>query len=56
MGVPVRAFTHAIQRGANRSWARISASREGTSIEAFKEVVIAINAPSETKAAAPIGR
>ena len=55
-GVPVRDSMAPSQRGARRSRASTTARREGTSIVAFKEVVIAMTAPRVTNHAAPKGK
>jgi len=56
IGVPVRGDTAPIQAGTRPSAASTTARREGTSIVAFREVEMAISAPTVTKAAAPAGR
>src|SRR5690349_12857970 len=56
IGVPVRGWIAPIQVGARPSRARMTPSRDGTSIVEFIEVVIAITAPKVTNHAAPAGK
>ena len=55
-GVPVFADTRPIQPGARRSSVSMMATREGTSIVALREVVMAMMAPMITSFVAPNGR
>src|SRR2546426_7812190 len=56
IGVPVRDDTRPIQRGASLSSASMIATRDGTSIVALSEVVMAMMAPMVTSTAALNGR